>query len=113
MKKSILKKLESKIQGEIFSSKEFREFYSVDASSYKILPKIIVIPKNEKHVINVVKIAKKIRMSVTVRGAGTGLVGGALNSGIILDMKNFNSIKRIYCCSLSRYFGDGLYCIYS
>jgi FAD/FMN-containing dehydrogenase len=93
MKKSILKKLESKIQGEIFSSKEFREFYSVDASSYKILPKIIVIPKNEKDVINIVKIAKKIRMSVTVRGAGTGLVGGALNSGIILDMKNFNSIK--------------------
>jgi len=93
MEKSILKKLESKIQGEIFSSKEFREFYSVDASSYKIIPKIIVIPKNETDVINTVKIAKKNKISVTVRGAGTGLVGGALNSGIILDMKNFSSIR--------------------
>ncbi len=93
MKKSILKTLESKIQGDIHSSKEFREFYSVDASSYKIIPKIIVIPKNEKDVINTVKIAKKMKVSVTVRGAGTGLVGNALNTGIILDMKKFDSIR--------------------
>ena len=89
MKKSILKTLESKIQGQVLSGKEFREYYSVDASSYKIIPKIIIIPKNEVDVINTVKIAKKNKTSVTVRGAGTGLVGSALNSGIILDMKNF------------------------
>ena len=67
MKESIHKKLQKAIQGEIFSSKEFREFYSVDASSYKIIPKIIVVPKNEKDVINTIKIAKRIKMSVTVR----------------------------------------------
>lgn len=93
MKISILEQLESKIHGEIFSSKEFREFYSVDASSYKIIPKIIVVPKNEIDVINTVKIARKRKISVTVRGAGTGLVGSALNSGIILDMKKFSSIR--------------------
>lgn len=89
----ILKILESKIQGDVYSTKEFREFYSVDASSYKIIPKIIVIPKNEKDVIKTVKIAKKMKTSVTVRGAGTGLVGSALNTGIILDMKNFDSVR--------------------
>jgi len=93
MKKSILKLLESKIQGKIYSSKEFREFYSVDASSYKIIPNIIVVPKNETDVINTIKIAKKNKISVTVRGAGTGLVGNSLNSGIILDMKNLSSIR--------------------
>jgi len=93
MKKSISKTLESKIQGDVISSKEYREFYSVDASSYKIIPKIIVVPKNEKDIISTIKIAKKMKTTVTVRGAGTGLVGSALNSGIILDMKNFSSIK--------------------
>jgi len=93
MKKSILKTLQSTIQGDVFSQKEFREFYSVDASSYQIIPKIIVVPKNEKDVINVVRIAKKFKISVTVRGAGTGLVGSALNSGIILEMKNFDSFR--------------------
>ena len=93
MKKSILKTLESEIQGKVYSTKEFREFYSVDASSYKIVPKIIVIPKNENDIIRTIKIAKKLKTSVTARGAGTGLVGSALNSGIILDMKNFDSIR--------------------
>jgi len=93
MKKSILKTLESTIQGQILSQKEFRNFYSVDASSYQIIPKVIVVPKNEKDVINTIKIAKKFRTSVTVRGVGTSLVGSALNTGIILEMKNFDSIK--------------------
>lgn len=81
------------IQGNIHSEKEFRKFYSVDASSYQIIPEIIVIPKNELDIIKTIKIAKKFKISVTVRGAGTGLVGGALNNGIVLDMKNFDSIK--------------------
>ena len=51
----------------------------------------MVIPKNEEDVINTIKCARKFKTSVTVRGAGTGLVGGALNRGIILDMKNFDS----------------------
>ncbi|MDH3489691.1 MAG: FAD-binding oxidoreductase [Nitrosopumilus sp.] len=93
MKKIVLKILKSKIQGDVFSSKEFKEFYSVDASSYKIIPNVVVIPKHEKDVINVIKIAKKFKIPVTARGAGTGLVGSALNRGIILDMKKFDSIK--------------------
>ena len=92
MKKSILKTLHSTIQGDVFTQKEFKEFYSVDASSYQIIPKIVVIPKNEKDAINTVKIARKFKTSVTVRGAGTGLVGSALNKGIILEMKNLDSI---------------------
>ncbi|MGI9568025.1 MAG: FAD-binding oxidoreductase [Nitrosopumilus sp.] len=91
MKKSILNALRSSIQGEILAGKEFREFYSVDASSYQIIPKIILVPKNEKDVINAVKIAKRFGMPVTARGSGTGLVGSALNRGIILDLKNFHS----------------------
>jgi len=93
MKKSILKTLHSTIQGEVFFQKELRKFYSVDASSYQIIPKVVVVPKNEKDVINSVKIAKKFKTSVTVRGAGTSLVGSALNNGIILEMKNFDSIR--------------------
>ena len=93
MKKSIQKILESSIDGDVYSKREYRKFYSVDASSYQILPKIVVIPENEKDVISTVKIAKKFGTSVTVRGAGTGLVGSALNKGIILDMKNFDRLK--------------------
>ena len=87
MNRSIKKSLELLIEGDVLSQKELRSFYSVDSSSYQIFPKIIVVPKNEKDVINTINIAKKFKSSVTVRGAGTGLVGSALNTGIILDMK--------------------------
>lgn len=90
---SLSTELSKAVQGEVHTEKEFKKFYSVDASSYQVIPKIIVLPKNEKDVINTVKIAKKFKTTVTVRGAGTGLVGSALNNGIILDMKNFDSIK--------------------
>ncbi len=90
---SLENELSKNIEGEVHSEKEFRNFYSVDASSYIIRPKIVVIPKNEDDIIKTIKIAKKSKTTVTVRGGGTGLVGSALNNGIILDMKNFDSIK--------------------
>jgi len=93
MKKSILKTLQITVRGDVFSENGFKRFYSVDASLYQIIPKVIVVPKNENDIINTVKIAKKFKTSVTVRGAGTGLVGSALNKGIILDMKNFDSFR--------------------
>jgi len=87
------KSLKNIISGDVFWEKEILNYYSVDASSYQIIPKIVIIPKNEKDVVNVIKIAKKYKISVTARGAGTGLVGNSLNSGIILDLKKFDLIK--------------------
>ncbi len=85
--------LKEKISGDVLWDADILKFYSVDASSYQLIPKVIVVPKNEADVIYVVKFAKKFSKSVTVRGAGTSLVGGPLNDGIILDMRNFNTVR--------------------
>lgn len=85
--------LQRVILGKVLWNDEILKFYSVDASSYQIMPKIIVIPKNENDIVKTIKIAKKFQTSVTVRGGGTGLVGNSLNSGIILDLKNLDDIK--------------------
>ncbi|MCE9653589.1 MAG: FAD-binding oxidoreductase [Nitrosarchaeum sp.] len=87
------KSLKNIISGDVFWDKEILNYYSVDASSYQIIPKAVVIAKNEQDVINVIKIAKKYKISVTARGTGTSLVGNSLNTGIILDLKKFDSIK--------------------
>ena len=89
----IRKSLQNLIVGEVWGDDEILKFYSVDASLYQIIPKVVVIPKTENEVISVVKFANKNRISVTVRGAGTGLVGSALNDGIIIDLKKFDSIS--------------------
>ena len=93
LKQSILELLKSNIKGDVLNKEYQKKFYSVDSSSYQIIPKIIVVPKNEEDVIRTIEIARKCKTSVTVRGAGTGLVGSALNHGVVMDMKKFNSIK--------------------
>jgi len=70
-----------------------RNFYSVDASSYKLRPLVVVIPHSESEIIKIIRFAKKHGIALTARGGGTGLVGGALGRGIIIDMRNFDSIK--------------------
>lgn len=85
--------LQKSVSGEVLWDNDILRFYSVDASSYQIIPEVVVIPKNEKDVINTVKFAKEHQKTLTVRGAGTSLVGNSLNDGIILDMKNFDSIR--------------------
>ena len=87
------KSLKNIVSGDVLWDEEILNYYSVDASSYQVIPKVVVIPKNEQDVINVVKIAKKFKISVTARGAGTSLVGNSLNNGIIVDLKNLDSIK--------------------
>lgn len=81
------------VSGCVLYDEEILRYYSVDASSYQIVPDAVVVPSTETDVAQVVRFAKKHKTSVTARGAGTGLVGNSLNRGIILDMKNFDSIS--------------------
>ena len=85
--------LKNSIKGDVSWDKDILRYYSVDSSFYQVIPKIIVIPSSEIDIICTIKIAKKFKISITVRGAGTGLVGSALNNGIVLDLKNFDEIK--------------------
>lgn len=77
----------------MFSDNEILNYYSVDSSFYQKKPKLVVIPKNISDVVKCLKFAKRNKLSVTARGGGTGLVGSALNSGIVLDLKNLDKIK--------------------
>lgn len=85
--------LQKIIDCEVFTNDEILNFYSVDSSFYKIKPKIVVTPNHVSDIVKIVKFAKRHKISVTVRGGGTGLVGSALNNGIVLDLKKFDKIK--------------------
>lgn len=88
-----LKKLQNSIKGEIFTDNEILNYYSVDSSFYQIRPKLVIVPKTISDVVKIMRFATKNKLSVTPRGGGTGLVGSALNDGIIIDMKYFDKIR--------------------
>ena len=72
-------------KGEILDDSWSRHIYSVDASHYEIEPAAVVCPADEYDVQRVVEYSSSNKKPITARGAGTGLLGQSLSSGIVLD----------------------------
>jgi glycolate oxidase len=63
----------------------------------RYLPEVVLQPGTTQEVATLMKYCNEQRISVTPRGAGTGLSGGALpvTGGVVLDMKRFNKILHV------------------
>jgi len=79
-------------------AEEILDEFGRDELSTKIsLPEIVVQPLSTEEVSLIMQYANLHRISVTVRGQGTGLVGGCvpLFGGILLDMQKMNRILEL------------------
>ena len=63
------------------------EKFSRDMSAYRILPALVVEPKNEEDVLNAVLFAKNEGLSIVPRSGGSDLSGASIGPGIILNFK--------------------------
>lgn len=66
-----------------------RKIYSVDASIYEVEPLGIVMPRTQEDLYQAVKIACQQNCTLTPRGAATGITGGCLGKGLILDTSKY------------------------
>jgi glycolate oxidase len=83
-------------KGEILSDDWSKVIYSVDASHYSIKPSVIVYPLDEYDLSKVCQYGYSKNISITARGAGTGLLGQSLNDNVIVDFtKHMNKILEI------------------
>lgn len=88
--------LQRMIAGQIFTDPIRTGLLSTDGSIYRIKPAAVVYPASVEDVIQTVRFAGKNGLSVHPRGAGSGLCGSALGSGIILDFsKNMNRLLHL------------------
>ncbi len=78
-----------------FSEKTGLTAYSSDGSIYQIDPKMVWQVENSKDIKEAIDYARSKGLSITPRGGGTGLTGGALGDGIILDFGKFKQIIAI------------------
>lgn len=82
----------------VFFDSENLEKYGRDETEKLLFkPEVVVKPSTTKEISEILKLANAEFISVTPRGAGTGLSGGALpiHSGISLSMERFNKIIEI------------------
>jgi len=83
------------IRGDVFADILHRAAYSTDASIYRIVPVCIVAPRDSADVVAAVKYASTKGIVVAARGAGSGLAGESLCSGIVFDMTRY--MNKIIC----------------
>jgi FAD/FMN-containing dehydrogenase/Fe-S oxidoreductase len=67
-----------------------RQLYATDASLYQIEPMAVAFPRNAVQAASIIHAAADADVSIIPRGAGTGLVGGALGEGLIIDFSRHN-----------------------
>ena len=67
-----------------------RQLYATDASPYQVMPLAVAFPKNAMQASSIIQAAAHAGISVTPRGAGTGLSGGAIGDGLVIDFARHN-----------------------
>lgn len=66
-----------------------RQLYATDASLYQIVPAAVAFPHSAEETSAIMLAAADAGLSVSPRGAGTGLAGGALGDGVVVDLAHY------------------------
>lgn len=83
------RELKQQIEGEVLFDPITRQVYSVDASIFEIEPVGVVIPKTQADLVKIVQIATRYHVPLIARGAATGITGGCLGRGLIVDVSKY------------------------
>ena len=96
---SLLHSLRTIFKGAISTNQADRLEYSHDASIYELVPEAVLEPVDSKDIQQLVSFVMKNKaayptLSITPRGAGTCMSGGAIGNSLLIDMtKHFSKIE--------------------
>ncbi len=67
-----------------------RQLYATDASLYQVVPRAVAFPRDARQARAIIRAAAAAGVPITPRGAGTGLTGGAIGDGLVVDFARYN-----------------------
>jgi FAD/FMN-containing dehydrogenase/Fe-S oxidoreductase len=67
-----------------------RKLYATDASLYQLEPAAVAFPRSAQEASSIIMAAADANVPVTPRGAGSGLSGGAIGDGLIVEFSRYN-----------------------
>ncbi|GAB4236082.1 MAG: FAD-binding and (Fe-S)-binding domain-containing protein [Chlamydiales bacterium] len=101
-KENFAKLMEKKFPGAVRKDEVSRAVYSVDASIFQVKPVAIISPRNTSELIDAVNLAAEYAVPITTRGAGTGITGGCLGEGLIIDTSKY--LTTIYEINIEEHY---------
>ena len=88
--------LASRISGQLDTGETLRRLYATDASEYQEMPAGVVFPEDENDLREVIRFARRNRLGLIPRTAGTSLAGQCVGNGLVVDVsKHFTRIFAI------------------
>ena len=88
--------LASRISGQLDTGQTLRRLYATDASEYQEMPVGVVFPEDENDLREVIRFARRNRLGLIPRTAGTSLAGQCVGNGLVVDVsKHFTRILAI------------------
>ena len=90
MSEALEKTLKQATQCDLRFDAHSRQLYATDASIYELVPVGVALPKSAEEVREVLEVATAEGVPVIPRGGGTGLAGGAIGEGLVLDLARYN-----------------------
>lgn len=85
----IVDELRNALAGEVRADLITRQLYSTDASDFRKVPTVVVIPRSAAEVATVVKAAARHNLDLIPRGGGSSLSGQTVGTGLILDLSKY------------------------
>jgi FAD/FMN-containing dehydrogenase len=90
----ISEELKKLIEGDVLTDEVSREHVARDTSLFYLRPEIVVYPKHERDVVKLLQYVsqekkKGMKLSVTMRAAGTCMTGGPLSQSIVVDTTKY------------------------
>jgi FAD/FMN-containing dehydrogenase/Fe-S oxidoreductase len=70
---------------EVDASSRRRAEYSSDASNYRVVPAVVVFPRNTDEVAAALSVARTLQVPLTARGGGTSTAGNSVGAGMVID----------------------------
>lgn len=84
------------VDGEVDDSTRRRAEYSTDASNYRVVPQVVVFPRDVDDALAALATAREHGVPVTARGGGTSVAGNAVGPGMVLEFsRHLNRVLEI------------------
>ena len=81
----LVARLRVSVSGTVDDSTLRRAEYSSDASNYRVVPRVVVLPNCVDDILAAADVARAAGVPLTMRGGGTSVAGNAVGPGIVLD----------------------------
>src|SRR3954463_749514 len=104
----LARSLDAEIRGTVGADARSRALYGTDASNYRVVPDLVVVPADQEDLAAAVCLTADAGAPVTLRGGGTSMAGNAIGGVVIDAARPVNRILDIDTAAMTATIEPGL-----